>query len=94
MINYMLEGYVLGSVLAEYFGLNPRYFAKVKDKQSLNVDIKVTAFKHIVLVDLPWEAKEYIKKGYTAVALDAKADESEFDYVLPITNKLKVGFYA
>ena len=92
VVSEMLDGNVLGSELAKHFGLNPRYFSKVFEKESLNKDVKITKFKHTVLVSVPKEAHEYIK-NYTAVPLSANEDESEYEYVLHLTNKLKIGFW-
>lgn len=88
----MMDGSVIGSELAKLFGLHTSYFSNNKDCISLNKSIKIIKFKHVLLVELPFEAREYIK-NYTATPLAINDDESEYVYVLPLTNKIKIGFW-
>jgi len=92
IVSEMMGGSVIGSELAKLFGLHSRYFSNLRDSENVNKDIKIMKFKHVLLVDVPNEAREYIK-DYTAIALSINADESEYDYVLPLTNKIKIGFW-
>jgi hypothetical protein len=92
MVNAMIDGCVVGSALAEKFGLNSRYFSHNQDAESLNKGIKIMKFKHVLLVEVPYEARPYIK-DYVATPLSAVDDESKFAYVLRLTNKMKIGFW-
>ena len=82
----------MGSELAKLFGLHTRYFSNLKESENVNKEIKIMKFKHVLLVDIPCEAREYIK-DYTATPLSINDDESEYDYILPLTNKIKIGFW-
>lgn len=88
----MMNGSVIGSELAKLFGLHTSYFAHNIEAQSLNPNIKIIKYKHVVLVEIPPEAREYIK-NYIATPLAATDDESDFDYILPLTSKIKIGFW-
>ena len=92
IVSAMMDGSVIGSELAKLFGLNARYFSHNKDADSLNKDIKIMKFKHVLLVEVPYEARKYIREC-TATPLAIGADESEYEYVLPLTNKIKIGFW-
>jgi len=92
IVSAMMDGSVIGSELAKLFGLHTSYFAHNKDCESLNKDIKIMKFKHVILVEVPYEARPYIK-DYTATVISSADDEKEYDYVLPLTNKIKIGFW-
>ena len=92
MVNAMIDGCVVGSALAEKFGLNSRYFSHNQDAETLNKSIKIMKFKHVLLVEVPHEARQYIK-DYVATPLSTGDDESKYEYVLPLTNKMKIGFW-
>jgi hypothetical protein len=87
----MLDGCVLGSVLANKFGLNARYFSQCK-AESLNSNIKIFNFKNVLLVELPLDVRPYLR-GYIATPLDVNDDESKYDYILSLTRKIKIGFW-
>lgn len=89
MVSAMMDGSVIGSELAKLFGLNARYFSHNQNAESLNKDIKIMKFKHVLLVEVPYEARQYIKE-YTATPLSVSDDESDYEYVLPLTNKIKI----
>ena len=92
VVSAMMDGSVVGSELAKLFGLNSRYFSNNKKTDSLNKDIKILNFNHVLLVEVPDEAKKYIK-DYTATPLAITADESDYAYVFKLTNKIKIGFW-
>ena len=92
VVSAMMDGSVIGSELAKLFGLHTRYFSNIKDSENVNKDIKIVKFKHVLLVDIPFEARKYIR-DYTATPLAINDDETEYDYVLPLTNKIKIGFW-
>ena len=92
IVSAMIDGCVRGSDLADVFGLNPRYFSRVNEADSLNSDIEILKFKNVVLVEVPHEAREYIK-NYVATRIEEGEDESKYEYVLRLTNKIKIGFW-
>jgi len=92
IVSAMMDGCVRGSDLAELFGLNPRYFSRVNETDSLNSDIEILKFKNVVLVEVPYEAREYIK-NYVATPIPVDEDESKYEYVLRLTSKMKIGFW-
>jgi len=92
VVSAMMDGLIVGSELAKLFGLHTSYFAHVRDSESLNKNINILKFKHVILVEVPMEAKEYIR-DYTATALSIGDDETPYEYILNITNKTKIGFW-
>jgi len=91
VVSAMMDGCILGSSLAVKFGLNSRYFSQCK-AESLNSNIKIFNFKNVLLVEVPSDARVYIR-DYVATPLDINDDESKYDYILPLTRKIKIGFW-
>ncbi|MFK5976903.1 MAG: hypothetical protein QM493_10370 [Sulfurovum sp.] len=82
----------IASSVAKEFGLNPRYFAQVINADTLNKDITILKFKHITLVYLPTTAYKYLYH-YTATILTKDSREADFEYILDITSKMRIGFW-
>jgi len=87
----ILNGSLPASILAKELGLKPDYFSNVRD-DSLNKEVKVYRFKHTVLVRLPKDAYEMLKT-HTAVVLNKDDNEKDFDYILHLTSRIKIGFW-
>ena len=90
-IEAMLNGSLVANALAEYLGLDNRYFSRVRE-ESLTDGVKLYKFKRVILVKLPKEVYELLKT-HTAVVLTENDSEDDYDYVFNLTSKTKIGFW-
>lgn len=94
VVKAMLEGAVEGNQLAALLNMDIRYFSKNKNSSSINEDIKILSFTGKVLVKVPSEARKFIlDDSYTPFVLTRDDNEHEYEYVLKITDRTRIGFY-
>jgi len=87
VISDMFEGYIPVSILISVWNINKKDLEPYK--------LKTKKSKNFVLVQIPLSSMKFINsKEYVSALLDTKEkDESMYDHVLHISNKVRVGFW-
>jgi len=86
MIEKILDGYFPASILAKDLG--------IESKDFLDTTLERVVFKRVMLVRVPSTAIHYIQSvDYTPALLEPNETADEYDYVLNISNKVRVGFW-
>jgi len=92
-INTALSNEVtVASVVANHLGLKPNFFSHNKDSAILNATFEIFKIEGIVHLKLPAQLRTYITE-YHAVVIKHDADIDEFDYVVNLNSKNKIGFW-
>jgi len=91
----MQDGFMIGTWLARYFGLDSRYFSKLNSRKSITLNhlVEVKSFEGIVFVSIPKDIQQHIREGYMAGKIESGDDLSEYDHVFDLTNQTKIGFW-
>jgi len=85
-IQAILDGYIPSNILAKELGCVSQDFK--------NTTLDSVKFKNIVLIKIPLSAVKFINsKSYTPNVFESGECEESYDYVLPISEKYKVGFW-
>ena len=79
------DGYIPSTILASFFKVEPRLFT--------NTTLESIRFKKLKLIKIPTEAVKYMSSEYTVAVIKQGEDESEYDYILPLSKSIKVGFW-
>ncbi len=90
----MIDGYLLGVVVARNFGLDSSFFSRMAKRvpKSLNGDMDIRSYSGITLVLIPLAVKQLIKDGYIGVDV-SDGDESGCDHIFRITSDTVIGFW-
>lgn len=80
------EGYIPSNLLAKDLGIESRDFKST----TLN---KIN-FKNVLLIKIPLSALKFITdKEYSSCVIMEEDDLKQYDYILPISSKISVGFW-
>ena len=80
----VLDGYIPSTILAKDLCISS---SKLR-----YTTLEHVRFKKVLLIKLPLEARKYIDGDYVPVLIQKETDE-EFEYILKISEKMKVGFW-
>ena len=82
----IFEGYVPSNLLAKDLGIESTDFKATT--------LNKISFKNVVLVKIPLSALKFITdKNYESCVLQKNEDTLQYDYILPISQKIRVGFW-
>jgi len=82
----------VASVVANHLGLKSNFFSHNKDSTILKQTFEIFKIEGVVHLKLPSNLRDYIT-NYNAVVIGKEDDESEFDYVIGLNAKNKIGFW-
>jgi len=80
----VLDGYIPSTILAKDLC--------IPSSKLRYTTLEHIRFKRVLLIKLPSEVLKYIDGDYVPVLITKESDE-EFDYILKISEKIKVGFW-
>lgn len=92
MMDMFEEDIVVGTLLARHLGLPPDFFTKKASNKSFTKEIKAFKIDTVVMLKISKDFKKYLK-DYNAVLLGKKYNQKDFEYVLSLDSKIKIGFW-
>lgn len=86
------EQVTVASVVANHLGLKANFFSNNKDSSVLKETFELFKIEGVVHLKLPAGLREYLTE-YNASVVGIEEDEEEFDYVIRLNSKNKIGFW-
>lgn len=82
----------VASAVAKHLGLPSSFFSRNFKSKMLRNKFYLFKIDGIIMIKIPEKFKKYLS-DYKVVSLNIDEDESEFEFVIELTNKTKIGFW-
>ncbi|NOX15974.1 MAG: hypothetical protein GXP61_08120 [Epsilonproteobacteria bacterium] len=86
-----LDGEVLGSYLAGYFGLNKEYF-RIAYKQGTQLNAQIREVNGFIFVKVISEVRKLIEQGFISYKIE-DGDSQKYDYKYKLSKNCTIGFW-